>query len=91
MRKRTRTLLAFLAGILFLSLGVGPSLAANKNEAAQSLHKDGSAISSAKQNRITQAQRQAAADRAKAKGLEAPKVEAATPGDTTQTERGAKK
>ncbi len=41
-----------------------------------------------KQTRITQAQRQAAADRAKAKGFIAPKIDTAVTPDTTPQAKG---
>lgn len=90
MKKRYRSLIALFAGILFLALGAGQCLAANANKEPQSLHRDGTAF--VKESRITQADRQAAADRAKAKGFEAPKAgKSAVPAKTTQNERGAKK
>lgn len=97
MKKCNRTVLILAAGILALGLGPGQSLSANPengNSAIQkngpALSRDGSAISG--KNRITQADRQAAAKRAREKGFVAPALENSTaPVDTTQIERGAKK
>jgi hypothetical protein len=100
MKKTVCTLSALLAGIMILGLGCGSSFAAQKNEAPPAIHRDGSAVLDAttqtdgtalptKMTRITQAQRQAAAKRAKAKGFVIQKVETATPDATTQARGGA--
>lgn len=83
MKKRFRTLVALCAGILFIGLGVSQGLAAGMNNGNPSkpsvpkdgLHRDGTAF--VKESRITQVDRQAAAERAKAKGFKAPMVGAA--------------
>ena len=62
---------------MLLALSATQGLAAPKNEAAQSLHRDGTAF--VKETRITQAERQAAAERAKAKGFKAPVAEESAP------------
>lgn len=72
MKKRYRSLLAIFAGILLLGLGAGQGLAANATKNNQSLpkdglHRDGSAF--VKDSKMIQSDRQAAADRAKAKGF----------------------
>lgn len=97
MKKCNRIVLALVAGILTLGLGAGQSLSANPENGNSSIQKngpalsrDGSAISG--KNRITQAERQEAAKRAKAKGFVAPALENSTaPVDTTPIEKGAKK
>ena len=97
MKKCNRIALALVAGILTLGLGAGQCLAANPENGNSSIKKngpalsrDGSAISG--KNRITQAERQEAAKRAKAKGFVAPALENSTaPVDTTPIEGGAKK
>ena len=101
MKKRFRTLVALCAGILFIGLGAGQGLAASGNNGTPSnpskpsvpkdgLHRDGTAF--VKESKITQADRQAAADRAKAQGFMAPMVDySVTPGGTTQINRGAQK
>jgi|GEM_PF-5762590 len=97
MKKSNRAVLFLFAGILTVSLGAGQCLAANTEKGNASIQKngpalsrDGSAISG--KNRITQAERQEAAKRAKAKGFVAPALENSTaPVDTTPIERGAKK
>jgi hypothetical protein len=77
--------------ILFaLTLAAGitssPCLAAEKGDTT-TIHKDGTAF--VKESRVTQAERQAAANRAKAKGFVAPKVmdPATTPSDGAPTEQ----
>jgi hypothetical protein len=91
-----RALFILLTGVLSMGTGSGQSLAARPDEAPPSVQtmdsvsRDGSAVT--KKNKITQADREAAAKRAKAKGYVAPTVEILTPpAETTQTERGAKK
>lgn len=96
MKKRYRRLLALVTGTMLI-LGASQGLAANTNNGKppvpkDGLHRDGSAF--VKETRITQADRQAAADRAKAKGFVAPMVGAAqtsappvtpaSPGKSTQ-------
>lgn len=70
MKQHLRPVVALTLGGLLLALSATQGLAAPKNEAAQSLHRDGTAF--VKETRITQAERQAAAERAKAKGFKAP-------------------
>lgn len=96
MKIRYRTLFILLTGFLSLGIGTGPCQAAAPDKAPPSVQKtdsvprDGSAVS--KKNRITQADRDAAAKRAKAKGYKAPTVETLTPpAETTQTKRGVDK
>lgn len=81
MKKFYRALLIIFAGTLMIGLGGGQCLSANRDK-DPSLHRDGSAF--VKEGRITQADRQAAADRAKAKGFVPPKVGKPTePGKNT--------
>lgn len=96
MKKSYRTLLALFAGISIIGLGASQCLSANTDETPaiqknhSTLSRDGSAVS--QKNRITQAERQAAANRAKAKGFVAPTIEDSTmPVDTTPTKGGPKK
>ncbi len=97
MKKCNRAVLALFAGILSLSLWAGQCLSATPEDGnpaiqknSSTLSRDGSAISG--KNRITQAERQAAAKRAREKGFVAPALESSTaPVDTTPIERGAKK
>ena len=70
MKKVYRTLLVTFTGALLIGLGAGQCLSANTDK--DNLHRDGSAF--VKEGRITQADRQAAADRAKSKGFVVPKV-----------------
>ena len=77
MKQHLRPVVALTLGGLLLALSATQGLAAPKNEAAQSLHRDGTAF--VKETRITQAERQAAADRAKAKGFKAPALELGAP------------
>ena len=91
MKKRYRSLVLLLAGALLAGLSVGPCLAADSGEAT--LTRDGTLQTQTKsQARITQAQRQAAANRAKAKGFVAPKVGVTTaPGTNPQDTGGSTK
>jgi hypothetical protein len=92
MKKRYYRLLAIFAGVLFLGLTVGQGLAENtdKGKSPDGLHRDGTAF--IKERKISQTDRQAAADRAKAKGLKAPKKgKVAESDNTTPTDGGAKK
>ena len=77
MKKHTCLMVALITGALLLGLGAAQGLAAPKKDNGQSLHRDGTAF--VKESRITQAQRQAAADRAKAKGFKAPALELGAP------------
>lgn len=96
MKKCYRPLIAFFAGTV-LAMGASQALAAGADKNNQSLHRDGTAY--VKETRITQADRQAAANRAKAKGFEPPAVEIssepavskASPGQSTQANKGVKK
>lgn len=94
MKKIYRTIVTVFMGALLIGLGAGQGLAANPGKVDPSLHRDGSAF--AKKTKITQADRQAAADRAKAKGFVVPNAGnpegiPAAPGKGTPTERGANK
>lgn len=62
-----------------------PSTVNNKNNKA--LHRDGSAF--VKEKRITQADRQAVADRSKAKGMAVPKVGEPATSDAINTQTGS--
>lgn len=90
MNKYSCPLLAMLAGALVIGLAAGPCLSAQTRQDNPAIHKDGTAT--AKQKKITQADRQAAANRAKAKGFVAPTIEetATTPADALQTKGGVK-
>ena len=94
MKKRYLALLLLLAGTLFFGIGVGQGVAANTNNGHKpspkdGLHRDGSAF--VKEGTITQADRNAAADRAKAKGFVVGEgVAPSTSGINTPTD-GAKK
>jgi hypothetical protein len=90
MKKYYRTLFALIAAVLFLGLGAGQCLAGNAKQGDQKLHRDGSTF--VKESRVLQADRQAAADRAKAKGFQPVKVggpEKAS--NTAPTKKEAKK
>lgn len=102
MKKKCRIMLALFVSTLALgALEVVPCLSAGSGDASLELSRDGSAVSAQNQDgssvtrqstRITQAERQAAADRAAAKGFVPPKVGAATtPGENPQAEGGANK
>ena len=82
MKKFYRAILIIFAGTLVIGLGGGGQCLSANTDKDPSLHRDGSAF--VKEGRITQADRQAAADRAKAKGFVAPKVGKPTePGKNT--------
>ena len=70
MKQQRQTVLALSLGVLLLALSATQGQAAPNNEAAQSLHRDGTEF--VKETRITQAERQAVSERAKAKGFKAP-------------------
>lgn len=97
MKKCNRAVSFLFAGILSLGVGAGQCLAANAENGNSAIQKNGAAVSRdgsaiSGKNRITQADRQAAAKRAREKGLVAPALENSTaPVDTTHIERGAKK
>ncbi len=87
MKKLHRVVVALVAAALCTGLGAGQCLSADTE---QTLHRDGSAF--VRESRVTQADRQAAAKRAKAKGFKAQKVGASMKSDkATQTDKGAKK
>lgn len=75
---------------LTMTAGTAPCWATGTGDTT-TINKDGSAY--VKENRITQAERQAAANRAKAKGFVAPKVmdPATTPSDVVPTEQNPPK
>jgi len=90
MKKRYRTLFALFAGALFLSLAAGVGQAANTDKGSQALHRDGSAF--VKESTVLQADRQDAADRARAKGFGVSKRDGSVNSDKiTPTDGGAKK
>lgn len=94
MSTRYRIVLVLLTGFLAFGLWTGQSVAANKTKAPPqektTISKDGTAL--IKKDRISQADRQAAAKRAKDKGFVAQKVGDSTePAVTTETEKGGKK
>jgi hypothetical protein len=80
MKRWYRVLVIIMVGVGLVGAGSTLSLAAKKDQVGQvdqvkvkkTLHRDGSAA--AKERRITQADRQAAAARAKAKGMKIKKV-----------------
>ena len=79
MKQHLRPVMALTLGVLLFALSATQGQAAPKNEAAQSLHRDGTEF--VKETRITQAERQAVADRAKAKGFKAPAADGGVPPD----------
>ena len=94
MSTRYRIVLMLLTGVLTLGLWTGQSVAANKSTTPPpeetAISRDGTAL--LKKERITQAERQAAAKRAKEKGFVAQKVgDSAEPAATTESEKGVKK
>ena len=83
MKNFYRSLVVLFAATLLVGLGAGHSPAADPGDTNLSMQK---------QTRVTHAQRQAAADRAKAKGFVVPKIEtSAISDDTTPAKGGAKK
>lgn len=96
MKKLYRTLMALCAGILCIGLGISQGLAAGGDNKVKpsvpndGLHRDGSAF--VKESRMTQADREAAADRAKAKGFGLQKTnDAPGTGNVTPANREAEK
>ena len=77
MKQQRFTIMVLFLGALLLALSATQGQAAPNNKAGESLHKDGTAFF--KEGRITQAERQAAAERAKAKGFKAPVAEESAP------------
>lgn len=90
-------ILPLVAGIFALCLGATPCLSATTEKINPSIQKNSPALSTdgsvaSEKTRINQAQRQAAAKRAKEKGFVAPSLEKTNvPVDAPQIEGGAKK
>lgn len=97
MKRYNYASLLIFAGLFSLGLGVNPCLSATKDKINPSIQKNSPALSTdgsvaSEKTRINQAQRQAAAKRAKEKGFVAPSLEKTNaPADTPQNEGGGKK
>lgn len=97
MKRYNYASLLIFAGLFFLCLGVNQCLSATTEKINPSIQKNSPALSTdgsvaSEKTRINQAQRQAAAKRAKEKGFVAPSLEKTNaPVDAPQNEGGAKK
>lgn len=97
MKRYNRASLFIFAGICTLFLGISPCLSATTEKINPSIQKNSPALSTdgsaaSERTRINQAQRQAAAKRAKEKGFIAPSLEKTNaPVDAPHNEGGAKK
>lgn len=97
MKRYNRVSLSIVSGVFALCLVVTPCFSATSEKINPAIQKNSPALSTdgsaaSERTRINQAQRQAAAKRAKEKGFVAPSLEQTNaPVDAPQNEGGAKK